>query len=326
MPSKKSKQPSFLQRQRQLRAQQEALRKASKNVLPPGKQGGALAPTGSGSPQRALPPGKQGGALARTGSGSGALARTGSGSSSAALRAAAKAGGGVLNKAVVPLAMAGEVSAMIDRDRRWNEFKERTGLDKKTDAQTGGTRRGAAAGTRTKSDAKPTNPSLSSTGVRTPKGNAVPTGSPQYNDYRNEQLAKERERLKVVNNTATPKPSTRSTASAPGSGTQRSTASTTPQKPAMPGRKWDDFNPGRGTSKSNNPLLDSDSGGMKLRDRMKQREANAQGEKAKNLSSNFGQDSGYETKTKVDGSKYANKKPDMKKVNEYVRRKRRYND
>lgn len=116
-----------------------------------------------------------------------------------------------------------------------------------------------------------------------------------------------------------------SSRTASGSGSQRSAASQAP-KPAMPGRKFEDFNPGRGTSKSNNPLLDRDSGGMKLRDRMKQREANAQGEKAKNLSSNFGQDSGYETKTKVDGSKYADKKPDMKKVNEYDRRKRRYYD
>ena len=110
-----------------------------------------------------------------------------------------------------------------------------------------------------------------------------------------------------------------------GSGSQRSAA---PQatKPAMPGRKWEDFNPNRGTSKSNNPLLDRDNGGMKLRDRMKQRESSAQSEKAKNLSSNFGQDSGYQPQTKVDGSKYADKKPDMKKVNEYNRRKRRYYD
>ena len=120
-----------------------------------------------------------------------------------------------------------------------------------------------------------------------------------------------------------PSQSTPSRSTASGSGSQRSNAPQ-PTKPAMPGQKWSDFNPGRGTSKSNNPLLDRDSGGMKLRDRMKQREVSAQGEKAKNLSSNFGQDSGYETKTKVDGSMYADKKPDMKKVNEYDRRKKRY--
>lgn len=33
--------------------------------------------------------------------------------------------GGLLGKALVPLAMAGEVSAMMDRDRRWNDYKER---------------------------------------------------------------------------------------------------------------------------------------------------------------------------------------------------------
>ena len=94
----------------------------------------------------------------------------------------------------------------------------------------------------------------------------------------------------------------------------------------MPGRKWEDFNPGRGTSKSNNPLLDSDSGGIKLRDRIKNREANDQASKAKNVGNRFGEDSGYQPQTKVDGSKYADKKPDMKKVKEYDRLRRRYYD
>lgn len=174
----------------------------------------------------------------------------------------------------------------------------------------------------------------SSRGVNTPQGRTVATGSQQYNDYRNQQIAAERERLKGVGNA--PKPVARPSASRPsqstpsrstasGSGSQRSAA---PQatKPAMPGRKFEDFNPGRGTSKSNNPLLDSESGGMKLRDRMKQREASQQSEAASKLSNKFGQDSGYLPQTKVDGSKYADKKPDMKKVNEYDRRKRRYYD
>lgn len=117
----------------------------------------------------------------------------------------------------------------------------------------------------------------------------------------------------------------RSTASGGGGGSQRSAA---PQstKPAMPGQKWEDFNPGRGTSKSNNPLLDRDAGGFSLRERMKLREEAQKADKAKNLPNNFGQDSGYQPQTKVDGSKYADKKPDMKKVNEYDRRKRRYYD
>jgi hypothetical protein len=181
---------------------------------------------------------------------------------------------------------------------------------------------------------KPDPNGRSSRGVNTPKGRTVATGSQQYNDYRNQQIAAERERLKGVGNA--PKPAARPSASRPsqstpsrstasGSGSQRSAA---PQatKPAMPGRKFEEFNPGRGTSKSNNPLLDRDSGGMKLRDRMKQRESSQQSEAASKLSNKFGQDSGYETKTKVDGSKYADKKPDMKNVSEYDRRKRRYYD
>jgi hypothetical protein len=44
----------------------------------------------------------------------------------------------------------------------------------------------------------------------------------------------------------------------------------------------------------------------------------------KSVDNKFGQDSGYEAKTKVDGSKYADKKPDMKKVNEYDRLRKKY--
>jgi hypothetical protein len=46
----------------------------------------------------------------------------------------------------------------------------------------------------------------------------------------------------------------------------------------------------------------------------------------KSVDNKFGQDSGYDTKTKVDGSKYADKKPDMKKVKEYDRLRRKYYD
>jgi hypothetical protein len=52
----------------------------------------------------------------------------------------------------------------------------------------------------------------------------------------------------------------------------RSSTPKAPAAPAKPGQKFEDFNPNRGTSKSNNPLLDRDKGGIKLRDRMKERE------------------------------------------------------
>lgn len=48
--------------------------------------------------------------------------------------------------------------------------------------------------------------------------------------------------------------------------------------------------------------------------------------KFKSVDNKFGQDSGYQPQTKVDGSKYADKKPDMKKVSEYDRLRRKYYD
>lgn len=320
----------------------------SRPALPPGTKGGDLATNGtrrsraeakasaaakgSTGPNRvgrsdarpALPPGKPGGALTR--GSSGALARTASSSGASALRAAAKAGGGVLNKAVVPLAMAGEVNAMMDRDRRWNDYKERTGLNKKTDAQTGGTRRGAAAGTRTKPNATPTKPPVSSTGVRTPKGNAVPTGSPKYNDYRNKQLADERERLKGVGNTTAPKPSTRSTSSAPASssparssgGSSRPKASSAPKPASNAGLKNQDKNY-RGN------VFEKTFGYKpgQAPDQVKARQDKAANPSNFDTKSNLADELKV---SKVDGSKYADKKPDMNKVKEYDRRKRKYYD
>ena len=94
MAPKKPKKPSSLQRQRQLRAQQQQVKRASSKTLPPGKKGGAvtkpqaaklkttpksapvekvrvrdLGPTKpkplSGASQRALPPGRPGGAVTK---------------------------------------------------------------------------------------------------------------------------------------------------------------------------------------------------------------------------------------------------------------------
>jgi hypothetical protein len=219
------KKPTMLQRQRALRQQQQKTKQQSSRQLPPGKKGGsvtkpggAMAKSGAAKPssprtsapveqvrvrdlgsskpkqmtggsQRALPPGRQGGAMAR-------VART-------AATTAGKVGGAGKALPVVGtlLTAAGEVSAMADRQKRWDDYKRRTGLDKKTPAQTGGTRRGGAAGSRTDSSAKPTKPPLSSTGVRTPKGNTVATGSPEYNRYRQAQLDANKKRNTQVRDT-----------------------------------------------------------------------------------------------------------------------------
>ena len=157
MAPKKPKKPSSLQRQRQLRAQQQQVKRASSKTLPPGKKGGAVAkpkatkptatskpspvekvrvrdlgptkPKLSGTSQRALPPGTKGGSLARGGAAKGGgLAKAGG--------AAAKAGGlgrvlGAAGAALgIPLAIK-NIKDVADQNKRWDAYKERSGLKQK---------------------------------------------------------------------------------------------------------------------------------------------------------------------------------------------------
>lgn len=89
-----------------------------------------------------------------------------------------------------------------------------------------------------------------------------------------------------------------------GGGSSRSTSrssaparSSTPTAPAKPGQKWDDFNPNRGTSKTNNPLMKDMVG------RMKDREDKAQASSASKLTSKFNTNSNFSGE-KMDGSMY----------------------
>jgi|694.fasta_scaffold26489_15 hypothetical protein len=256
----------------------------AKPALPPGQKGGAVVSTGtrrtraeaktanaaqgSTGPNRigrsdarpALPQGRSGGALAHT-SGNGALARTASSATSGGGRLLGGAGR-LLGPAGIAAAMASEVKAMSDRNKTfsWNRDKV------KPDANGRGSR-----------------------GVNTSNGRSVPTGSQQYNDYRNQQIAAERQRLKGVGNppAAKPKPPAPtqsgggSTPSRGGGGTsqasqgrssttQRSqTASAAPQSgpkrvsAATANRESGNY----GTSRTNNPLIDAD-----MKARMRQRE------------------------------------------------------
>ena len=102
------------------------------------------------------------------------------------------------------------------------------------------------------------------------------------------------------------------------SGTTSPARSSTPTAPAKPGQKFADFNPGRGTSKTNNPLMKDMIG------RMKDREDKAQASAASKLTNNFGKDSGYQPKEKVDGSGVDTKKKMTSTSNEYNSKKRRY--
>ena len=137
-----------------------------------------------------------------------------------------------------------------------------------------------------------------------------------------------------------PKPPTRSNGGnppAPGSTRRQPSSgggSSTSSRPSRPqtstgtagkGQQWADFNPNRGTSKSNNPLLDRE-GGF-LRQRMKDREATQQAGDAQKVGNKFDTKSDLITPTtKVDGSNLDTKKIDQKKVDEYKRRKNGYYD
>lgn len=137
---------------------------------------------------------------------------------------------------------------------------------------------------------------------------SAPTGSQAYNDYRRQQLEAEKARLKNVGNAPIPTAARPSSGGggrgSNGSGSSRSTSrssaparSSTPTAPAKPGQKWSDFNPNRGTSKTNNPLMKDMVG------RMKDREDKAQASSASKLTSKFNTNANFSGE-KMDGSMY----------------------
>jgi hypothetical protein len=174
----------------------------------------------------------------------------------------------------------------------------------------------------------------SSTGIRlSDKDNrrdvvSVPTGSQEYNDYRRKQIEAEKARLRNVGNpptrpaassAASSSSSSRSGGGGGGGSSARSTPAARPtQAAAKPGRKFEDFNPNRGTSKTNNPLMKDMVG------RMKDREDKAQASAASKLTIKSNVESGYEPKEKVDGSKVNVKGKIRSTTNEYDPKKRRY--
>jgi hypothetical protein len=91
----------------------------------------------------------------------------------------------------------------------------------------------------------------------------------------------------------------RRASSSSSSSSTASPSTSTSGTPAKPGQKWSDFNPGRGTSKTNNPLMKD------MIKRMKDREDKEQASKAQQLTDKSRQNSGYSSAEKVDGSKYA---------------------
>ena len=101
------------------------------------------------------------------------------------------------------------------------------------------------------------------------------------------------------------------------SGSPSPARSSTPAAPAKPGQKFADFNPGRGTSKTNNPLMKD------MIARMKDREDKAQSSAASKLTNKFNTNDNFSGE-KVDGSKVDTKAKINSTTSEYDKKKRRY--
>jgi hypothetical protein len=251
--------------------------KPAPKALPPGTKGGALATQGraplKGQPQ--LPPGRKGGSVEKAGPTvdvkanadklpstrtGGALVRTNSGplarvsnAASSATKNLSKAGraltglkGGLAGTA---LAMGG--SAAIDAVT--NAYKGAIRAERgQRAAESGQSGRYVPGGQQSR-------------GGMGGVGNIPPGEGPRNNPNFGKPVAKPPARPSA----SRPSQSTpsRSTASGGGGGGSQRSAAPQASNPAMPGRKWEDFNPNRGTSRTNNPLIDDT-----MKARMRQRE------------------------------------------------------
>ena len=226
-----------------------------------------------------------------------------------------RAGGGLVAGTLLTTAAAkaldtlGKAAKPSEWKRVQKELKDRGygSGNKPNSASARGSRAGAAAGTRTRSrnTAKPT----SALEGRVSNAN--------INDLRRGQEEARKAQLERANR------GQRSTTQSGGGSTQSRSSSSSRSMPSA-------------VTRSTAPARDA---GMKNQDPKyrgnlfektfgyKKGEApDQQKSRFKSVDNKFGQDSGYEPKTKVDGSRYSDKKPDMKKVKEYDRLRRRYYD
>jgi hypothetical protein len=216
-----------------------------------------------------------------------------------------------------------------------------TGLRNAANAPKTDNRSNRPGGRSTRTAAKPTRPAqLSSRGIRvSDKANkrdavTVPTGSKEYNDFRQKQIEAEKARLKNVGNASDRPAAPRSTSSSTPSRSSSTpvrmpssvTRSSTPKAPAAPAKPTErrvsastaNRESGNyGTSKTNNPLMKDMVG------RMKDREDKAQASAASKVTSKFNTESNFSAE-KVDGSKVDAKAKMKSTTSEYDKKKRRY--
>lgn len=321
-PNNKPKKPTMLQRQRQLRAQQQQVKRASANKLPPGKKGGDVAkptPKPPAGVPKALPPGNRGGALATRPSASPAKPQP----KPPAQRGGAieKAGPTIDVKANTPKVGAGKPPVRTGQPGPSRPALPASVRGAASAATRGGVGMGGLAGGvlyAAGSNLIDRYGQALNRAIRTERAVRMSSDGGRYvpGDQQRPTPAQ------APKPAAKPKPPTRSSGGnppAPGSSRRQPSsgggssapsrpASTSPSRSSSPqtssgtagkGQQWADFNPNRGTSKSNNPLLDREGG--YLRERMKAREDAAN--KKFDTNSDI-----YTPNTKVDGSGLDTKK------------------
>ena len=304
----------------------------AKTVDPTNNRGSGQRPTG----------GQAGG---RAGRPSGSIARPAAKPPAAAVRAAGGAGRvvgavkgalGVAGGVAVPAAIVGQSLDVVSGFNRLanHPFLTKNRSDNNGTSSSGGTskednrtNRPGGRG-RTTSDATPTRPGTPS-GAGSRRGAAPVPGNGRTGRGGTTADAKPTrqgppvpERLRnAPTPPALPAAVTRTSSGGGGSrSTPRSSAparSSTPTAPAKPGQKWSDFNPGRGTSKTNNPLMKDMVG------RMKDREDKAQASAASKLTNRFNTKDSFSGE-KVDGSTVNTKAKINSTTSEYDKKKRRY--
>lgn len=310
MAPKKPKPPSMLQRQRALRNQQQKNKQQSSRQLPPGKKGGPAVKTnpttqkpaqpnpveqvrvrdlGSAKPQQ-LPSGTQ--RALPAGRAGGALSRVGEAANSTA-KNLTKTGGRLsgLKGGLIAGALYDAGSRAIDAYASGLKNAIRTERGQRA-AESGQSGRYIPG-------------NQQSRGGMGGVGNIPRSEGPLNNPNYGKPATPQRTQPAVSRSTSN------------SSGSSRPSQPSTPPPRRIPSPASDAGM--KNQDKNYRGNLFEKTFGYKTGNAPDQQQA-----RTSNLSNKFGQDSGYQPQTKVDGSQYADKKPDMAKVKEYDRRKRRY--
>ena len=262
---------------------------------------------GTGTTPKLLPPGKKGGALARSSGGKLAGAAKAAGGAAKVAGAAGRFAGAAGTALAIPAAIK-NIADVAERNKRWNEYKERMGMNQKPNS-TNRTGQGSTAGRASKpsAEAKPHTRSGQGSGA----GRTTPAAKPEAKpDWRSKVGNADPEKLSKPQNKTTNKPQPSAPPKPSGSSSNRpatpskpspqgssSTAKTSSSRNVGPVANGNEYARNKDPKKYN-PLM------QKTFDYQK---GDAPDQRAKKAASEK-PDVGYKTSTKVDKN-YADKKP-----------------